>query len=234
MTASVQASEKQTLAAYVAPFAIFTVGSALVSAMQTFAPGGRSPLWLAEPQYWVYPLQAVACAAVLGWFWKCYEWGTKLHTATGIVAGLLVLAIWVSPQWIFGTTPRTDGFNPDTFVGNPALWWGTVTLRFLRLVVIVPLLEEIFWRGFLMRYFIKEDFTKVSFGEFTWLSFGAVALGFTLEHLRPDWPAAAIAAVIYNLVAVKTRSLACCVIAHAVTNLGLGIYIMQTKQWGFW
>ncbi len=234
MTNPTQHDEKRALTAYTAPFILFMLGLALVSAVQSFAPDGGGPLWLVEPKYWVYPLQAVVCGALLVWFWPSYAWGARWHSFTGILAGLVVLAIWVLPQWILGAAPRAEGFNPDTFAGNPALWWSTVALRFLRLVVVVPLLEEIFWRGFLMRYLIKENFTKVPFGEFSPFSFGVVTVMFGLAHWGPDLVPAIITCVIYNLVAVKTKSLACCVTAHAVTNLGLGIYILQTKQWGFW
>ena len=234
MTNSVQTAEKQSLLAYAAPFVVFMVGLALVSAVQSLAPSGATALWLTEPKYWVFPLQTIVCGILLVWFWKHYEWGKKWHVATGILVGLFVLALWISPQWLLGADPRTDGFNPDTFAEDPALWWSTVILRFLRLAVVVPLLEEIFWRGFLMRYLIKEDFTKVPFGEFSWFSFGVVTVMFGLAHWGPDFIPAIITCIIYNLVAVKTKSLACCVIAHAVTNLGLGLYIMQTKQWGFW
>ena len=234
MTTPTDASSRRLLAAYVLPFAVFMGGLALVSLVQSFAPETNSPLWLSDPQYWVFPLQAVVCGALLIWFWRAYEWGERWHVVTAVAAGLLVLAIWVSPQWLFGAVPRTEGFNPDTFAASPALWWLTIAARFLRLVVVVPLLEEIFWRGFLLRYLIKEDFMKVPFGTFSWLSFGVVTVMFGLAHFGPDFVPALLTGAIYNLVAIRTKSLACCVIAHAITNLGLGLYIMQTRQWGFW
>jgi len=107
-------------------------------------------------------------------------------------------------------------------------------LRFLRLVVVVPLLEEIFWRGFLLRYLINEDFTQVPMGAFSWLSFGVVTAGFCFEHSLPDWPAAILTGALYNLVAYRTRSLSSCVLVHAVTNALLGAYVLHTRQWGFW
>ena len=102
---------------------VFMLGLALVSAVQSFAPAESAPLWLAEPKYWVFPLQAIVCGALLVWFWKYYDWGKKWHIVTGLAVGLFVLALWVSPQWLFGAAPRTDGFNPDTFADNPAMWW---------------------------------------------------------------------------------------------------------------
>jgi CAAX prenyl protease-like protein len=234
MTDSRPALDSRALWAYVLPFAVFMGGLALISLVQSFAPAENAPLWLAEPKYWIFPLQTVLCSALLVWFWKTYEWGAKWHVITAVLTGLVVLALWISPQWLLGAEQRTDGFNPGLFAGSAALYWGTLILRFIRLVVIVPLLEEIFWRGFLLRYLIKEDFTKVSFGTFSWFSFGVVTVMFGLAHFGPDFIPALLTGAIYNLLAVKTRSLACCVLAHAVTNLGLGLYIMQTGQWGFW
>ena len=234
MTDSRPALDSRDLWAYVLPFAVFMGGLALISLVQSFAPAENAPLWLAEPKYWIFPLQTVLCSALLVWFWKTYEWGAKWHVITAVLTGLVVLALWISPQWLLGAEQRTDGFNPGLFAGSAALYWGTLILRFIRLVVIVPLLEEIFWRGFLLRYLIKEDFTKVSFGTFSWFSFGVVTVMFGLAHFGPDFIPALLTGAIYNLLAVKTRSLACCVLAHAVTNLGLGLYIMQTGQWGFW
>lgn len=225
---------RATFLAYALPFLVFMGGLGLVSFVQMLAPAEGAPLWMAEPQYWVYPLQTVACGALLAWYWRHYEWGHRWHVFFGFTIGLVVLLIWISPQLLHGADPRLEGFNPDTFTDDPALWWGTVSLRFLRLVVVVPLLEEIFWRGFLLRYIIKEDFTSVPFGTFSTMSFAIVTVLFGLAHLGPDFIPALITGAFFNVVAIKTRSLACCVIAHAVTNLGLGLYIMQTGQWGFW
>lgn len=234
MTDQHPALDHRALWAYALPFGVFMAGLALISLVQSFAPAENAPLWLGEPKYWVFPLQAVLCGGILIWFWKTYEWGAKWHIVTAVLVGLVVLALWIAPQWLPGAERRTEGFNPGIFAGSAALYWCSLVLRFVRLVVVVPLLEEIFWRGFLLRYLIKEDFTAVPFGAFSWFSFGAVTLMFGLAHFGPDFVPALLAGAIYNLLAVKTRSLACCVTAHAVTNLGLGLYIMETGQWGFW
>src|SRR6202030_3615984 len=102
--------------------------------------------------------------------------------------------------------------------------------RFLRLVLVVPLLEEIFWRGFLLRYLINEKFTGVRMGAFSWLSFAVVTLGFGFTHSQADWLAALVTGALYNFVAYRTKSLASCVAAHAITNLLLGIWIVGTRQ----
>jgi uncharacterized protein len=113
-------------------------------------------------------------------------------------------------------------------------------MRFLRLVVVVPFLEEIFWRGFLMRFLISEPFEKVPFGTFQMKAFLITTLAFGLAHYGnqtlpgQDFYSALICGIIFNAVACLTKSLGSCIFVHAVTNLFLGIYIMKTKQWGFW
>lgn len=102
------------------------------------------------------------------------------------------------------------------------------------MVVVVPLVEEFFWRGFLLRFLIKDEFHTVPFGMFSWKSFSIVSVAFCFEHQMADWPGALVTSVLYNLVACRTKSLAACVVAHAATNLGLGIYILRTGQFGFW
>jgi CAAX prenyl protease-like protein len=104
----------------------------------------------------------------------------------------------------------------------------------MRLAVVVPVIEEIFWRGLLLRFFIDEDFERVPFGTFSRPSFAIVTVIFALSHSLPDWPAALLTGAIYNGVAYRTRSLASCVLTHAITNLLLGLWILKTKQWGFW
>ena len=218
------------LAAYALPMAAFIGFLALVGGLKKI--GGS--FWLDSPEYWIYPLQTICCAALLFWFRREYQFSPVAGVAGALGVGILVFVLWISPQAFFSPAPRTDGFNPDFFAANPAAYWATVIFRFLRLVLVVPLVEEIFWRGFLLRYFINEKFHAVPFGKFSWLSFAVVTLGFTFVHSSADWPAAFVTGAIYNGVAYWTKSLAACVLAHATTNLLLGFWIMQTKQWGFW
>ncbi len=195
---------------------------------------GQDVAWpMSTPMYWVMPLQTLVCGWMLWRWWGHYELRAPGRPIFTILIGLLVLGLWIAPQELFGAERRVDGFDPG-FFGKGAAWWMNVIVRFIRLTIVVPLVEEIFWRGYLLRYLVNEDFTKVPFGKFTWLSFGVVTLGFTFEHAQADWPAAALAGMLYNLVAYRTRSLAACVVAHAVTNFALGLYVLRTGQWGFW
>lgn len=222
---------RSQMAAYTAPFLVFMGGLFLASALRAT---GSAVFWLRHPEFWVYPLQTVLCAAALVFYWRQYDFAKRGGLPLATLVGLAVLGLWIAPQAVFGFPKRTDGFDPTVFGEGTALYWATVVARFARLVVIVPLVEEIFWRGFLMRFLVREDFDKVHIGEFQWKAFLLVALFFMLVHATTDWPAAFLCGLAYNFVAVKTGSLPACVAAHALTNLGLGTYIMATRQWGFW
>ena len=223
-------SKKSPLAAYVMPFALFMGGLALVEAVRFL---GGTALFLSKPEFWVYPLQTLACGAALVYFGRRYDFGAGKGWLAALAAGLLALGLWIVPHILFGGS-RLAGFDPTVFSDSPFLYWLTVAARFARLVVVVPLVEEIFWRGFLMRFLICEDFSKIPLGAYDRRSFFGVAGLFMLVHSMPDWPAAFLTGLIYNGLLVRTKSLGACVAAHALTNLGLGIYIMATRQWGFW
>ena len=190
--------------------------------------------WFASSEYWIYPLQTILGGSLLIWFRREYDFDRLRNVLFAILVGALVFVVWISPQQFFAFGARRDGFNPDVFAHQSFLYWSTIILRFLRLVVVVPFIEEIFWRGFLLRFLIDENFEHVRFGAFSWVSFIVVSLLFGFSHSTHDWVAAMVTGAIYNGVAYRTKSLRSCVLTHAVTNLLLGLWIMKTKQWGFW
>ena len=203
-------------------------------ALNGFLKGRGNSFWLSSPEYWIYPVQTIAGGGVVFAFLRFYRFEKPAGLPFGLAIGFLVFLLWIAPQTWLGFAARPDGFNPDVFSSKPAFYFLTVAFRFVRLVVVVPLVEEIFWRGFLLRYLINEDFERVPLGAFSWLSFWVVVVAFTFSHSRPDWPAAFLTGILYNIVVYRTRSLTTCVLTHALTNLLLGIWIMQTRQWGFW
>ena len=209
------------------------------------------PWWRSAPEQWVYPLQTFVTLGLLAFFWKHYEFKPICGIGFGVVMGVIGIVIWIAPGYLFrvrqmepgtwleylGFAERTEGFNPSFIREHSALWYGVaVALRFLRMVVVVALIEEIFWRGFLMRYLtdLNGDYWQVPFGTFDWTSFVGVTLLVTLAHSPVDYAAAAIYGMLAYLVAVRTKSLTACVAMHATANLLLGIYTLATQQWGYW
>ncbi len=96
----------------------------------------------------------------------------------------------------------------------------------------VPLLEELFWRSFLLRYATDARFKTVPLGKYSTEAFAIVAVIFGLAHSK--WLAAILTACIYALLPRQTRNLLACVVAHGVTNLSLGVYVVAARDWVYW
>lgn len=220
---------RRPLLAHVLPMLSFLALLALGQMLGRFG----NAFALRHAEFWIYPTQAILCGALLFGFRRSYDFSRLRNVGFTLLIAVFVFGIWIAPQEFLGFAPRTNGFDP-TLLANPALYWLTIVLRFCRLVLVVPFVEEVFWRGFLLRFLIDENFERVPFGKLTWTSFAVVIVTFTFSHARPDWPAALVTGALYNLVAYRTRSLASCVFAHATTNALLGFWIMHTRQWGFW
>jgi uncharacterized protein len=125
-------------------------------------------------------------------------------------------------------------FNPlDQLAATPAWACTFLFIRFLGLALVVPIIEEFFLRGFLMRFFIREDWWNVPFGTVTTT---AAIVGTAVPMLMH--PAELLAAAAwFSLITwlmVRTRNLWDCVAAHAVTNLLLGVYVVTQEQWQLW
>jgi CAAX prenyl protease-like protein len=222
--------QMRKLMAFTLPLAVFLLLLGLASLLRKV--GGV--FWLAFPEYWIYPAQTIFCGALLVWFRREYELRAPRQILFTLAVALVVFVLWIAPHSFLGLPARLDGFNPEIFSGQPVAYWNTIVFRFLRLVIVVPMVEEIFWRGFLLRYLIDEKFYALPIGTFSWLSFSVVTIGFGFSHSRADWIAALITGALYNCIAYRTKNLTSCIVAHAVTNVLLGLWIMKTRQWGFW
>lgn len=186
--------------------------------------------------YWIYPLKAAMVGAALIYFRKHYQeirlsdLGRPIFTAASLLAGLGVFWLWVNMDWSFGTLGTPSGFDPNIFEGPTK--FGMTATRLAGAVLVVPVMEELFWRSFLIRYIISNDFSKVPIGTFSWASFLITVVLFGLEHHY--FLAGMMAGAVFNLLLYTTRSISQCILAHAVANLALGIYVLQTGQWHFW
>ena len=144
--------------------------------------------------------------------------------------------IWLQPLTHyphFSFLGKRTEYNPFAAIANPGLRWAFLAARFYGLALLVPLVEEVFWRSFLLRIISDpDDFERLQPWKFTWTAFGVVAVLFGFTH--PEWLEAIICAVAYGLLLRQTRSLFACVVAHATTNLMLGIYVVTQHAWAYW
>lgn len=185
----------------------------------------------------LYPVKTLAVGATILYVVKEYgelsfqDLLNPRQTLTSILAGLLIFFLWIHMDWDFATLGQAGGFDPTRFE-TPTLLWSLTAFRFVGAVLVVPVMEELFWRSFLIRYIHDPNFSAVPLGLFTWPSFLITAILFGLEHNLVL--AGVLAGILFNLLLYHTRSLAQCILSHAVANLALGIYVVKTHQWQFW
>jgi CAAX prenyl protease-like protein len=218
------------------PFALFMAFIGLDEGLRFLA--GRGVLCFpSQATYYLYPVKALSVAAVLLLFLPRYheinlrDLKTTGQTTVSVLTGLVVFILWINMDWRFGTLGTPHGFNPDLLPKGFARTLLTMT-RLFGAVIVVPVMEELFWRSFLVRYIVDPDFTKVPIGRFTWPSFIISTALFGLEH--NFFLAGMMAGAAYNLLLYSTKSISQCVLAHAVTNLALGVYVIVTGKWFFW
>ncbi len=245
---------EQLTRAHVIPFVVFMtfmIGLMLVGAAVEWKHPD-APWWRQDPAQFVYPIQTLATLGVLLYFRRLYtfDWSWK-WSLIGVVFGAVGIAFWLLPTALYeawgmtgkaggllellGFAERKEGFDPGLFK-NPAAYWTSLILRFFRAVVIVALVEEIFWRGFLMRFVCdwEGDYWKQPFGRARWISYAIVTALFVLAHSSEDYAGAFVYGSLTYLLCVWSKSLGACVIMHATANLLMGIYIMRSGNYGLW
>ena|SRR5437868_2776448 len=217
---------RRATASYIAPFVAF-VG---IMAIERIIP---------LPPQWLYLIRFLIVVSVIGAVsWPYLSFRPSFPLAS-IAVGVAVFVIWVAPDLLFGYRHHWLFENALTGAAAPSLPphlksnISFIVLRVVSCAIAVPILEELFWRGWLMRWLIDNDFLKVPLGSYVPFSFWIVALLFASEH-GPYWEVGLAAGIVYNWWIVRTRNLADCILAHGVTNAVLSGYVLVTGQWQYW
>ena len=216
--------------ARIVPFAAFMV---LLAARGQVPSDGS---WGFDPR-WVYGATVVVVGGLLAWFWREYGELTAqtrpslAEAALGIGVGVLVFALWINldAPWMQIGTPSAT-FLPLDLQGH--LIWPLVIVRWIGAALIVPVMEELFWRSFLMRWIQSPQFESVVPQRVALKAIVLSTFVFTLAHTL--WLAAIIAGLAYAWLYVRTGKLWVPVLAHAVTNGVLGVWVVMSGQWSFW
>jgi uncharacterized protein len=245
--------EAQTRA-HIVPFAVFMGFMLLLQLLGGFIEWKHpdAPWWRQDPAQFVYPLQTLVCLGCLIFYRRFYQFNNSWKWAmNGVIFGAVGIGFWLLPTvlyqaWgmtgkaqgiygILGFAERKEGFDPGIF-RTPLGYWTALILRFFRAAVVVALVEEIFWRGFLMRFVAdwEGDYWKQPFGRTSWISYAVVTGLFMAAHAPVDYAGALIYGSITYLLCIWSKSLGACITMHATANFLMGIYIMQTGSYGLW
>lgn len=212
---------------YVLPFASFMA----FLAIQNYA---------ALPPSIDYPVRVIALSVILWVFSRHVIDLHCTHALQSVVLGAAVFVIWIGPDvlipgyrqhWLFQNAilGRIGAPVSEQIIMAPVVLW----TRILRAVVLVPIIEELFWRAWLMRWLISPRFEQIKLGAYAPMAFWVTAILFASEH-GPYWDVGLITGVIYNWWMVRTRSLGDCILVHAVTNGCLCAYVVAGKHWEYW
>jgi hypothetical protein len=228
---------KSPVAVRVAPFALFLL---LTGLQNSFGDAGR---------FWVYLAKTFTGAAMLWalrgsipemrwkWSWPAVLAGMGVFVAwVGLDGFYPKLSILMSRWGLAGTAAGAGAppaWNPHLCFGQGSfLAWFFVLVRLAGSSLVVPCLEEVFFRSFLYRYLIQSDFLAVPLKLFKARAFILVAVFFAVEH--QEWLPGILCGFAYQgLVCWKGR-LGDAIAAHALTNLLLGIWVVATGAWRFW
>jgi CAAX prenyl protease-like protein len=219
------------------------------------APAATNGWWpLPAAAYpWVFGAKIVATSLCVAWFWNFYRRRFPLRASwLAVAVGVVGFALWVglwklqaeaqlvdwlggpdstAAQWL-GLGERA-AYNPLAGADTaPLAAWGFLAIRFFGLVLLVPLIEELFLRAFFMRYIMHDTWWQIPFGEVNRL---AVIAGIALPVLyHPEKLSALVWFSLVTWLMVRTKNFWDCVVAHAVTNLLLGIYVVWFNEWELW
>lgn len=188
--------------------------------------------------YVVYPLKTILVAVVLICLRKNFpelQWKWSWH---GVWVGLVALAVWIVPYWDYiPKLPVPDtrtGYNPLQFEQNPLAMYSLAAFRLAGASLVVPVFEELLFRSCIARLVISQDFKTVPVGAFTWASLAITTVAFTVGHQPWEYVGAVLVGLMYHGLIVWRKNILDCIVAHGVTNLALGIYVLYTKQWFWW
>ena len=186
---------------------------------------------------WLYGLNLLVVGGMLALWWREYgelarqNLPSAAEGATAVALGLVVFALWIQldAPWMQIGEPAA-AFVPVDAQGR--LDGPLIAVRWLGAALLVPVMEELFWRSFLMRWLQAPIFEGVDPRRVGTRALLLSTFVFMLAH--PLWLAAIIAGLAYALLYRHTGKLWTAVIGHAVTNGALGIWVVMTGQWQFW
>lgn len=185
---------------------------------------------------WLYAMRVGGTALILCWLWKNYaelidsEFLTQKELLLSILAGLLVFVLWIKLDWAWMALGEGPAYAPT--LENGHLNWPMIAIRWAGAALVVPLMEELFWRSFLMRWIDQQDFLAVSPASVSVKALLLSSVLFASEHTF--WFAGLIAGLVFGWLYMKTGKLWAPVLAHGVTNGVLGVWVVYTRQWIFW
>jgi exosortase E/protease (VPEID-CTERM system) len=204
-------------ATYLVPFLAILAAGMLASALSA----GFEALYLLRP---------IAAGLALYRYWPRLQKMQWRVTWRGPAVGIVVLLVWIIGANLQGGREPL----PPTLAAMPvALRLTWLAIRAVASATIVPLAEELAFRGFLMRRFVAADFQSVSYRVVGVVALLLSSIVFGLSH-GSMWHVGIIAGLLYGAVTVRTGNLGEAVAAHATTNALIAALVLLDGRWQLW
>lgn len=223
-TTADERSRAATAAATVNPTAAYLMPllAVLAAGMIARASSGRFETW--------YALQLLAGGAALAVYWPrlaALDWRFSWRAAAAAVA---VSGLWLGASHLLLPARAMPAALVAMSAAHRALW---IAGRVATAVLVLPLAEELAYRGYLLRRLVAADFEAVPFATVGWIPVlvTSLACGILSGAL---WPAGVAAGIVYALLLIRTRRMGEAVAAHVAANLLLSLAVLLGRQWQLW
>jgi uncharacterized protein len=185
-------------------------------------------------QYWVYAFKTILGAWML-WLVRSHikemKWKISWE-AVGIGIGVFILWVGLDGHYPMLAT-RAGTFNPiKTYGEGSALAILFIVVRTLGSSLVVPPLEEVFYRSFLYRYIIKVDFISIPLNRLHWFAFLGTGFIFGIGHY--EWLPGILCGFAYQWLTIRKGRLGDAMSAHAITNFLLALWVITREAYHFW
>ena len=199
--------------------------------------------YLPNGKAWAYIGRTFVVAGLLIWLWPRFTRIRWTHLPLGVLVGVIGTVQWIGMELLLVKLVGRGGFNLSivqlvsniddyydyaSAFTNPAMLWTFLAIRLLGPVLVVPVMEELFWRDWLWRTWASPtgDFRDAPIGHYETKAVWLLPIVFAAVHVQ--FLTAVVWALLIAWLLLRTRSIGACIVAHATTNLLLGLWVLAT------
>lgn len=201
----------------------------LMPLLAVLAAGAVSRAFSSDFEY-LYPLTVIAGLLMFARYRRPLagiDWGWSWR---GLAVGALVFLVWIVAAFLLVPAHPMPAKLAATPWALRAFW---ILSRIVGSILIVPIAEELAYRGFLMRRLIKADFESVAFKSVRWPALTLTAIVFGAAH-GALWVPGIVAGLGFGLIIIRRGRFGEAVAAHAAANALISVSVLGWHQWQLW